>query len=393
MESKEKLKILYLLQFFIPAWRFGGVVQFAYNIAKGMVQRGHDVTVFSTDAFELGRRIKEKTNIIDGIKITYFKNINNYLASKLRIVQPRLLKKELKDHIKDYDIIHLLDIYSISTYWAYKYAKRHKIPYFITTNGVLSDHSQKNRGIIKKIFNIIIKKVLLNAQSVIVQTESEEKDCTEFGLNNLNRIKIGINLSEFSKLPPKTIFRKKYNIKDDDIIVLFLGRINEVKGIKYLIEAISYIKNSKVLLYIVGPKNSYLNLLQKQIQEYKISDRVIVIDGLYDDAKLEAYMGADIYCLPSIYDCAPNTLLEACACGLPIITTTSNGLFEIARDGAGIVVDPGDSKALRNAILDLIRNRNKMKQLGIKGKKIIQKNFDWDDKLNELELLYYSKLR
>jgi len=393
LERKEKLKILYLLQFFIPAWRFGGVVQFAYNIAKGMVQRGHDVTVFSTDAFGPGRRIKEKENVIDGIKISYFKNINNYLASKLRIIQPRSLKKELNERIEDYDVIHLLDIYSISTYWAYKYSKKYNVPYFITTSGVLSEYSQKNKGFAKKIFNIILKKVLLNAQGVIVQTESEKEDCEKFGLNNLNLIKIGINLNEFNNLPPRTIFREKYNIKDDDIIILFLGRINEVKGIKYLIEAISKIKNSKVFLYIVGPKNSYLTSLLKQIQKYKLHNRITIIDGLYDSAKIEAYIGADIYCLPSIYDCAPNSLLEACACGLPIITTTSNGLFEIARNGAGIVVEPRDSEALKDAILKIVNDRQTMSQWGRKGREIVQEEFNWEDKLKELEDLYYSKLQ
>ena len=124
MKRKEKLKILYLLQFFLPAWRFGGVVQLAYNIAKGMAQKGHEVTVYSTDAFEPGKRIEEKRNMIDGIEIIYFKNVNNYFASKHRIVQPKSLRKQLKKQLQDFDVIHLLDIYSISTFWAYKQSKR-----------------------------------------------------------------------------------------------------------------------------------------------------------------------------------------------------------------------------------------------------------------------------
>jgi len=108
LKRKEKLKILYLLQYFVSAWRFGGVVQLAYNIAKGMAQRGHEVSVFSTDAFEPGRRIEEKKNLIDGIEIFYFKNISNYLASKHRIIQPKSLNKQLKKHIQDYYLFILL---------------------------------------------------------------------------------------------------------------------------------------------------------------------------------------------------------------------------------------------------------------------------------------------
>jgi len=393
VKGKEKLKVLYLVQFFIPAWRFGGVVQLAYNIAKGMAQRGHEVSVFSTDAFEPGRRIEEKKNMIDGIEIFYFKNINNYLASKHRIIQPKSLKKQLRKHIQDYDVIHLLDIYSISTFWAYKYSRKWNVPLFITTSGVLSDYSQKNKGFLKKIFNIFLKKTLLNAEAVIVQTESEKKDCEKLGIKNLNLIKPGINLTEYNNLPSRNIFREKYNLKDDDFCILFLGRIREVKGIKFLIDAICQIRNLKVFLIIVGSKNDYLDHLFKNIQNFDMNNQIILTGWVSEEEKFEAYMGADIYCLPSLYDCAPITILEACACGLPIITTTSNGLFEIARDGAGLVVDPGDSDALRNAILELTNDRDTMKQLGNKGRKIVQDDFDWDNKLKELEQLYYSKLR
>lgn len=393
LERKQKLRILYLVQFFIPAWRFGGVVQLAYDIAKGMVQRGHEVTVFSTDAFEAGRRIEVKKNVIDGIEIFYFKNINNYLASKHRITQPRLLKKQIKKHIKDYDVIHLLDIYSISTLWANKYSKKNNIPFLVTISGVLSDYSQKSKGLLKKLFNIFLKKVLYNAEAIIVQSKSEKKDCEELGLKNLNLIKPGVNLGDFDNLPSRRIFREKYNLKEDDICILFLGRIDQVKGIKYLIEAVNQISNSKVFLFIVGSKNDYLSELLKTCQNKGKNSQIIITGWISDEEKFEAYMGADIYCLPSIYDCAPISILEACACGLPIITTTSNGLFEIAKSGAGLVVEPRDSQALKQAILELIEDRERMMKLGKKGRSIVQEEFDWDKNLIELEELYYSKLR
>jgi glycosyltransferase involved in cell wall biosynthesis len=392
LKRKEKLKILYLLQFFVPAWRFGGVVQLAYNIAKGMAQKGHKVTVYSTDAFEPGRRIEEKRDIIDGIEVFYFKNINNYIASKYRIVQPKSLKRQLKKHLKDYDIIHILDIYSISTFWAYKQSKKWKVPLFLTTSGVLSDYSQKTKSSMKKLFNIPLKKVLVNAEAVIVQTETEKKDCQKFNIKNINLIKPGINLSEFDILPPRNTFRKKYNLKPDDVCVLFLGRIEEVKGIRLLIDAMTEIKNSKILLFIVGSENEFLNQLLKNIEDLDVRNKIIATGWVTEEEKFEAYMGADIYCLPSIYDCAPISILEACACGLPIITTTSNGLFEIAKEGAGLVINPNDSKSLREAILELASNENTRNKLGSKSREIIQEDYNWNDKLNELEQLYYSKL-
>ena len=130
----------------------------------------------------------------------------------------------------------------------------------------------------------------------------------------------------------------------------------------------------------------------KSIEGLDVRNNIIVTGWVTEEEKFESYMGADIYCLPSIYDCAPISILEACACGLPIITTTSNGLFEIAREGAGLVVNPNNSKALREAILELASSESTRKKLGSKSREIIQEKYDWNDKLNELEQLYYSKL-
>ena len=238
-----------------------------------------------------------------------------------------------------------------------------------------------------------MKKVLLNAEAVVVQTESEKKDCEKLGIRNLNLIKPGISFRDYNDLPPRMIFREKYKLKEDDVCILFLGRISEVKGIKYLIDAMGQINSSKVFLFIVGSKNEYLSQLLDSVQEIDKLNQIIVTGWVTEEEKFEAYMGADIYCLPSIYDCAPISILEACACGLPIITTTSNGLFEIARNGAGIVVEPRDSEALKNAILKLVNDRQTLSQWGKKGREIVQEEFNWEDKLKELEDLYYSKLQ
>jgi glycosyltransferase involved in cell wall biosynthesis len=329
---------------------------------------------------------------MDGIEVFYFKNINNYLASKYRITQPKSLKKVLKQHIQEFDVIHLLDIYSISTFWAYKQSRKWKIPLFITTSGVLSEHSQKTKSFVKKLFNVRLRKVLLNAEAVIAQTESEKKDFQKLGIENIDLIKPGIVINDFKNLPSRTIFREKYQLKENDICVLFLGRIDAVKGVKFLIDSMNQIDNPNIYLCIVGSKNEYLTKLLKNIQNDEKKDRIIITGWVSDEEKLEAYSGADIYCLPSLYDCAPNTVLEAGASGLPIITTTTNGLFEIARDGAGVVIEPGYSEPLRNAIIKLASDQNTIRESGNRAKKIIQEDFDWNDKLNELEQLYYSKL-
>ena len=102
-------------------------------------------------------------------------------------------------------------------------------------------------------------------------------------------------------------------MRDNEIVILFLGRINEIKGLKYLIEAVFLLNNPFIHLFLVGPDDNYLKSLIQIVKKYKIQKQVTIINGLYNSDKIEVYRGANIFCLPSIYDCAPNSLLEAAA--------------------------------------------------------------------------------
>ena len=141
-----------------------------------------------------------------------------------------IVKKSIEDLIQPYTEVK-------SAF--FKYAKKEKKPIFINLNGVLSEYAQKKKRLLKKLFNIFLKKALVNAKSIIVQTENEKKDAEKFHLKNLLLLNVGIDLKNFSNLPLRSVFRDKYNLKDDEIAILFLARIAEIKGLKYLI-AVSY---------------------------------------------------------------------------------------------------------------------------------------------------------
>ena len=392
-QKRKCLKILFLIPYFIPAWRFGGPVQLSYTIASKLIQKGHEITVLTTDVFKPNERINEKYNIIEGIRIFYFKNWSNYIAAKYKISQPRRLKRFLKREIHKYDIIHIQEFYSIMTYWAFKYAKEEKKPLFINLNGVLSEYPQKNKRFLKKLFNILLKKTILNAKGIIVQTENEKKDAEKFHLKNILLLNVGIDLKNFNNLPIRNIFRDKYKLKDDEIAILFLARIAEIKGLKYLIEAIHKINSSKYRLFIIGPDDNYLNNVFKNIKKFNLENQIRIIGWVSNEEKLEAYAGSDIYCLPSLYDCAPITILEASACRIPIITTITNGLNDIALKGAGICVKPRDSDDLKKAILNLTRAKNKMIEMGNIGRSIVEKEYDWNIIIEKLEDYYYLSLK
>jgi glycosyltransferase involved in cell wall biosynthesis len=228
---------------------------------------------------------------------------------------------------------------------------------------------------------------------VFAETNEEMKDCLNFGLKDIQVLNNGIDFRNYDNLPSRSIFRNKYGIKDDDILILFMGRINEIKGLRYLVESVSNLRNfPEIKLVIIGPDDRYLSKLLNLIKKLKLTEKVIIIEGLYGMDKVEAYSASDIFCLPSIYDCCPNSMLEACAAGLPIITTKTNGLSCLLENGGGIVVSPGNTESIKKALLYFVQNPDRIKDCGLHLKKIVSDNYNWDNTANIIESYYYKYL-
>jgi UDP-glucose:(heptosyl)LPS alpha-1,3-glucosyltransferase len=137
---------------------------------------------------------------------------------------------------------------------------------------------------------------------------------------------------------------------DDETLILFVGSGFERKGLLYLIRAIAILCSGgkAVKLLVVGKGNirRYIN----EARRLGIAERVI-FNGPTTDVR-QFYAGADIFCLPSIYEPFSNACLEAFAHGLAVITTSANGASEIINAGVdgAVVDDPSDHKALAGAI-------------------------------------------
>ena len=139
-----------------------------------------------------------------------------------------------------------------------------------------------------------------------------------------------------------------------------------------------YIYMKKVTIY--GERCSGTNYLEELLRLiYKLRlKNVKVINGLFGEEKIEAFTGSDIFCLPSVYDCCPNSLLEALACGLPIITTETNGLSYIVEDKSGMVIPPKNVKKLVEALDFLINNPKIREKYGKIGRKIVLNEMNWE---------------
>jgi len=148
-----------------------------------------------------------------------------------------------------------------------------------------------------------------------------------------------------------------------------------------------------VLLVIAGPDDGYLKEAKSLTSALGISKHVLFTGPLYGQDKLEAYVDSDVVVLPSRYETFPMTILEAYACGKPVIASKVGGLEDLIINGeTGLLFEAGNIKRLTRSIFNLINSDNIAKEMGLKSKNFVRENFTVEEVVERLKKVYQELL-
>lgn len=388
------MKILHVAHFFYPCLSAGGVVNASYQIAK-MQARDNSVKVISSDAckkrlkFENGRYDVD----VDGIKVDYFKNISNRFKLATMLDTPLGAIFRIKNQIRDFDVVHVHEHRQTLSIIACYFARRYGIPYVVQAHGSVLPFFQKEglKNIFDKVFGF---KILHGASKVFALTEVEKEQYLKMGVkeDRIEIVPLGINIEEYSNLPEGGIFREKFNISKDDKLIIFIGRVHEIKGLDLLIDAFKELADSvsDVKLAIVGPDDGYMDALNLRIAECGLSDKVIVTGPLYKREKQEALVDCDLFVMPSKYESFTTSGLEAMACGKPLVLTKNNHIHDWVDGSVGLACDD-DKMSLKDAMAEVLFDEELSKKFGMNGRRLIQEKYNWD-MINEQILNIYESI-
>lgn len=389
------MRILQILPYF--AWSYGGPVRVVYELSENLSKAGHDVTIYTTNV-NRERRLGEfdKPKFKYDVEIRYFECLNNWMANRMKLHISRSMHQAIKTDMKKFDIVHLHEYRSIPHVYVWYYAKKYGVPYIVQAHGA-SPRTLVGQGaglvLSKTLYDTIFgKKIVKGASKVIALTRTEADQYKKMGVEEgkIEIIPNGIDLSACASLPKRGGFRRKYSISDDEKIILYLGRIHKTKGLDLPVNALpDLVKElNNVRLVVVGPDDGFLPNLKKQIKDLKIDDRILFTGPLYERDRLGAYTDADVYVLPSVYETFPITVLEACACGVPVIVTKQCGIANLVeRYELGCVIEHNE-KDLQIAILKFFSDNEFRKKAGENGKKLIKERFGWPVILKRVEKVY-----
>lgn len=164
-------------------------------------------------------------------------------------------------------------------------------------------------------------------------------------------------------------------------IVLFAGRLLSLKGVDVLVRAIPKIskslKNNDVLFVFAGPGDS--SRFQNRLVKTNTDLKCLFTGPLAKETVVKLMSKSALVILPTYNDNSPYTILEAMACGTPVVASNVGGIPEIITDGYdGILVDPGYPEELADAIIDLLQDKTLYNQISKREKETITKKFSWE---------------
>ena len=390
------MKILHVAHFFYPCLSAGGVVNASYQIASKQAD-GNDVKVYTSDSCKERLKFPNGRYDVDvgGIKVDYFKNLSNRFKLATMLDSPLSAPFRIRKDIKNHEVIHIHEHRQTLAIFVSHFAGKNNIPYVVQAHGSVLPFFQKEglKNIFDKVFGF---RILHNASCVFALTEVEKEQYLKMGVeeDKIEIVPLGINLEEYENLPQSGRFRSRFNVAKEDKLILFVGRIHEIKGLDLLVDAFNDLINHNgevsIKLAIVGPDDGYLSKLEEKINEYSLKENVIITGPLYKEEKQEALVDCDLFVMPSKYESFTTSGLEAMACGKPLVLTKNNHIHDWVDGNVGIAC--GDDKdSLRKAIETVLFDDDLSTVYGENGKELIKTKYNWDI-INKQILDIYKKL-
>jgi glycosyltransferase involved in cell wall biosynthesis len=160
-----------------------------------------------------------------------------------------------------------------------------------------------------------------------------------------------------------------------------VGRFNVFKNVETLIEAVGKLSQMDVgefELNLVG-EGEQRPVLERIVSELGLTRRVKFAGWVARDQIADHYRLADVFVTATTWEGMPNTVLEAMACGLPIVGTQASGLHELVRDGLnGYLVPTKDPEALAQALARLMGDGYERRRMGRESRRLAEREFAWE---------------
>lgn len=372
-----KPHIIFVIRYFHPF--IGGLEKNTLNLAASLMQKGIDVKII-TSKFS---RSWPRRETVKGVPVC-------------RLTSPRIkgagaflflffLFCHLIKHRSQYNTIHAFQIgYTAAFSMVMGKILGKKTVLTLASSGSGGDISRHKKTLLGRLYIVLCR--LATRIVILNKTMCDELKSISYNEHASAFIPNGVNLRKYSRGEPNITLQKKMGLTDEKVI-MYTGRLAPEKGLYFLIRAYTKLHTAiPTKLFILGDGKELLGL-RKTIKLYNAGDRIKLLPAV--DEVSDFLQIADIFVMPSQFEGLSNAILEAMACGLPVIATRVVGNIDIIQDGInGILIEPNDEQSLINAITLLLTNPDKARALGLNAQMMVQQEYSLDKTVGKYVLLY-----
>ena len=368
--------------------RQGGPTAACIGLAKLMARRGHQVRIVTTDRgyapVELGGLSSLE---IDALPRNWPKFFGTSWAMASR----------LQDVVADSDVVHLHSLYLFHDWAAAHYCWRYRKPYIVRPHGTLDPYIYRRHRLRKAVAEGLFQSRVLRRAAGLHYTATDEWLLARPYARNLRGsiIPIGVDLRSLDNLPAREELRTRYPEIGDRKVVLFLGRLSFKKGVDILISAFAKVARHRrdIFLIVAGPDEGVRAQTERQIAELGIGP-LILFTGMVTGADKRMILGgSDIFVLPSQSENFGIAVVEAAACGIPVVISDRINLWREFQQADAALVAPPEEAAFAAHMGSLLANPDRARDIGRNGAALVRRGFDWEALADRYEAMYETAAR
>ncbi len=354
--------------------RAGGPAIAMAGLCKAQRAAGVDVSVLATMRAGSARDVADDLNA-HGVAVTTVGPTRGGLAR-----HPQL-DAVMRSLAREVEVIHAHGIWEEIQVAAARSAVAMCKPYIITAHGMLTPWSLKQKWLKKQIYLALRLRKVLNGAAAIHYTSAHERDLSAQAISLKPPALVeplGVDLGEFEMLPPAGGLRSRFPQMMGKKIILFLGRIYPGKGVEYLVPALAAMKTRDAMVVIVGPDQNFQATIEQLINRHGVRDRVLFTGMMRGRERLEALVDADLFALPSEHENFGIVVVEALACGTPVVVSDGVALHgEVVAGQVGSSVRVGDVSQLAAELDRWFGDDSLRRAAAERARPFVRQHFDW----------------
>jgi glycosyltransferase involved in cell wall biosynthesis len=359
------MKVLHVVPSFHPAYIYGGPIRSTFELCRNLVELGCEVRVLTTDANGLAQTLdvekRKEVELPEGFRVRYCPRWARHSVS------PTLMRL-LPSYIQWADVVHLTGVYNFPTLPTIWRARSLRKPLIWSPRGALQRWKGSSRIGAKMMWDWLWYHTADRARLTMhVTSESESREASaRFPGVRMAIIPNGVDApANLDRIDRRGALR-----------LLFIGRLDPIKGIESLLAACSLIDSEPPWhLAIAGWGSAeYVSQLKERIHALGIENKVELVGEVLSEAKKRLYENSDVALVPSYTENFAIVVAEALAHGVPVIASKGTPWNRLEEMNCGLWVD-NDPVTLADAIRNI--STMPLQRMGIVGREWMQNEFSW----------------